>query len=83
MSLTAEREYKYIGTTFGAEDHDYDLVHELSRRLESLWRSDQSIANAEGKPALQAFWRDLKRQEQHNIERLKELIRCEIDEGCF
>jgi len=83
MSLTAEKEYKYIGTTAGAADHDYDLVHELSRRLESLWRSDQCIANADGKSELQAFWRDLKRQEQQNVARLKELIRCEIGANCF
>jgi hypothetical protein len=32
---------------------------------------------------LQAFWRDLKRQDQKTIERLKQLIREEIEKNCF
>lgn len=69
--------------TAGAKDHDYDLVHELTRRLESLWHCDQYIANANGKPELQKFWTDVKQQEQRNVARLKELIGGEIRGGCF
>ena len=64
-------------------DHDHDLVHELSKRLDALWRYDQRIANASGHTGLQTFWRDLKRQDQKNIERLKQLIREEIEKNCF
>jgi hypothetical protein len=83
MAITAEKEYRFIGATAGAKDHDYDLLHELTKRLESLWRSDQYIANAEQKPKVQEFWRDLKRQEQQNVKRLKELLCEEIKGGCF
>ena len=71
MTLAAEKELAHIGESRGCEDHDYDLIQELSRRLESLWRCDQYIANADGHPDLQGFWRDIKRQEQSTIKRLK------------
>jgi hypothetical protein len=83
MALAAEKELEHIGETSGCADHDHDLIHELSLRLDALWRYDQFIANADGKPALQNFWRDLKRQENDNIRRLKQLIAEEIQQGCF
>jgi len=83
MPLTAERELQHLGETTGCSDHDHDLVHELSRRLDTLWRIDQYIANAEGRGQLQDFWRTLKQQEQNNIGRLKHLITEEIQQGCF
>ena len=57
MSMTTEKEYEHIGETRGCADHDHDLVHELSRRLDSVWRYDQYIANADGRADLQEFWR--------------------------
>lgn len=83
MTLTAEREYQHIGESSGAKDHDFDLVSELHRRLEGLWRYDQYIANAEGKAEVQALWRDLKKQETQNVQRLKQLITAEVKDGCF
>ena len=83
MTLAAEKELAHIGESRGCEDHDYDLIQELSRRLESLWRCDQYIANADGHPDLQGFWRDIKRQEQSTIKRLKELVCSEVKKGCF
>lgn len=83
MSLAAEKELEHIGETSGIKDHDHDLVHDLSKRLDALWRYDQYIANAERKPALQKFWCDVKAQEQQNVDRLKELIRDEVGGNCF
>jgi hypothetical protein len=83
MPLCAEKELQHIGETRGCEDHDHDLVHELSKRLDALWRYDQYIANAEKKPELQEFRRTLKSQEQDNVGRLKQLIGGEIKRGCF
>lgn len=83
MSLAAEKELEHIGESFGCPDHDHDLVHDLSKRLDALWRYDQYIANAEGKSTLQEMWRDLKRQEIANIKRLKLLIADEISHNCF
>ena len=83
MTLAAEKELEHMGETCGCADHDHDLIHDLSRRLDSLWRYDQYIANAEGKPALQDLWREFKRQELANIRRLKQLVAEEIQENCF
>lgn len=78
MTITAEQEYRHIGETAGCADHEYDLVHEFSRRLASLWRIDQYIANAEGHTALEKFWSDLKVQESNNVKRLRDLLKSEF-----
>jgi hypothetical protein len=83
MALAAEKELEHIGETCGCADHDHDLVHDLSKRLDALWRYDQYIANADGKPELQKLWRDLKRQEIANIKHLKQKIAEEIQQNCF
>ena len=76
-------QWDHIGESQGCADHDHDLVHELSRRLDALWRYDQFIANAAGQPDLEDCWRDFKSQELENIARLKALIKTEIQRGCF
>jgi len=83
MTLAAEKEFKHIGETMGCADHDHDLVQDLSKRLDALWRYDQYIANADGKASIQSLWRKLKKQEQENIKELKGLIGEEIKAGCF
>lgn len=83
MTLVAEKEYAHMGETSGAADHDYDLVKELGRRLDAMWRYDQHLANSEGREALRSFWKELKAQEAKNIRRLKELISEEVKSGCF
>ena len=83
MKLAAESTMEHIGESRGCADHDHDLVHELSKRLDALWRYDQYIANAEGHSHVQDFWRETKDQEQRAIARLKELVREEIQQGCF
>ena len=83
MSLAAERELEHIGETAGCSDHDHDLIHELSRRLDSLWRYYQYIANAEWRDELRQFWKDAKALEEQAISRLKQLIAQEVRNGCF
>ena len=83
MKQTAEREYAHIGESHGAEDHDHDLIHELSKRLDAVWRFDQYIANADGKPEVQEFWRQLKQEEGRTVDRLKQLIAEEVKANCF
>jgi len=80
-------------TTIGEAEHfdelkpiklpDQDLVHELSRRLESLFRYAQCIANAEGDAKVQQTWHDLESQELANIRSLKQLIVDRIEKGEF
>jgi hypothetical protein len=83
MSLAAGRQMEHMGETCGCADHDHDLIHELSKRLDALWRYDQRIANAGGRADLQNFWRELKGQELDNVKRLKQLLSEEIREHCF
>jgi hypothetical protein len=83
MSLAAEHEMERLGATRGCENHDHDLIHELSRRLDSLWRYDQYIANADWRDSLKQFWEEMKAEDEKNINRLKELIREEIRAECF
>lgn len=83
MTLAAEKQLEHIGETSGCADHDHDMIHELSKRLDSLWRFDQYIANAEDREELRNFWRDMKQQERQNVDRLKQLIREEIQRDCF
>jgi hypothetical protein len=83
MTLASEESVEYLGETRGCADHDYDLVHELSKRLDALWRYDQRIANAVGHANLEDFCRELKRQDEDNVRRLKQLIAEEIQRGCF
>jgi hypothetical protein len=80
---TAPAHEAHFGETKAIADHDHDLVHELSKRIDGVWRYDQYIANAEDKPELVAMWREFKREDQKNAARLKELIRKEIEMGCF
>ena len=83
MSMVAEREMQEIGKTRGAENHDHDLIHELSRRLDALWRYDQYIVNAANDEQLQAFWHSLKEQEQRNVKQMKQLVAKHCAKNCF
>ena len=83
MTLVAEKELEHIGETRGINDHDHDVIHALSKRLDALWRYDQYIANAEEYPELQGFWQDLKRQDHDNVNRLKKIVADHVAKGCF
>jgi DNA-binding GntR family transcriptional regulator len=74
MFATTEVRYEYRGEGIGLAEYEHDLIRDLGRRLGCLWEYDRCIASACGRPELQDFWRDVKFQEQRNIERLKELI---------
>ena len=74
---------EHIGESAGAKNHDHDLVHDLSRRLDAVWRYDQYIANAEGIENVQAFWKKVQRQEHENVRELKALIAEHIQSDCF
>ncbi len=74
----SEEKWAHIGESQGCADHHHDLIHELSRTLDALWRYDQFIANADGRPALQACWRDFKKQETASIAQLKKIMKAEV-----
>jgi len=83
MSLVAERDLEHLGETRGMDNHDHDVIHGLSKRLDALWRYDQYIANADGYPELEKLWRDIKRQDQENVNRLKKILGEHAAKGCF
>ncbi|KAI9129306.1 hypothetical protein [Acaryochloris sp. CCMEE 5410] len=84
MSLeTYQKEVQHLGESKGVKDHDHDLVHDLSRRLDALWRYDQYIANAEEHESVKSFWIKVKQQEQENIAELKKLLSEHIKVGDF
>lgn len=66
--------YANIREGRGVTDQVDNLIHDLSRRLDCLGRYDQYIANADGQPDVQTFWRRAKAQDQMNIEQLKLLV---------
>jgi hypothetical protein len=83
MTMAAEKQHEKIGETRCLEDHDYDLIQELARRLKFVWHCDQYIANAEKNAKLQNLWRDLKRQEQESVKRLRQQVAEEVKKDCF
>lgn len=80
---TYQKEVEHLGETQGMKDHDHDMVHDLSRRLDMLWRYDQYMANAQGHDELQAFWKEARRKERENIGELKTLITRHVRDDCF
>jgi len=72
-----------MGESRGVKDHDHDMIHDLSRRLDALWRYDQYIDNAQGYKSVQAFWEKVKQQEKDNVKELKKLLSEHIKLGDF
>lgn len=67
---------KHIGETKAVSNHIHDLVHDLSNRIDAVWRYDQYEANSNGeeKEEERQLWSDLKEQELKTVERLKKLL---------
>lgn len=83
MNHSVEKQLEHIGETRGIADHDHDMIHELSKRLDAVWRFDQYIANASEYEELKDFWSKLKEQEVENVEQLKQLIARHAANHCF
>src|SRR5437764_8080704 len=58
--------------------HIVTLIRERQRRLAAISRYERCIAQAAGHLTLQGFWRNLKRQDMEDAQRLKEWIDREI-----
>jgi len=61
--------------------HIVALIRERRRRLEAIPRYDRYIAQASGHLTLQGFWRDLKRQDVEDAQRLKNRLDRELADG--
>jgi len=71
------------GTAKLVRDHDHDMVHDLSKRLDAVWRYDQYIENADKFPELQRFWEESMQMKIQTIERLNKLIRQHVRKDNF
>lgn len=85
MTTANQQAEQHIGETKGLPNYTHDLIHDLSNRLDALWRYDQCIANADkaGVADGKKLWEDFKTQEMKNVDRLKELIRQQMNDGSF
>ena len=83
MTQASTQQYKHVGETRPIADHDHDLVHALSNRLDAVWRYDQYIANADGKPDLQDLWRKIKQRDEETVKELRERVAKEVRDDCF
>ena len=63
------------------QPHVVTLIRERRRRLAAIPRYDRYIAQAAGHLTLQGFWRDLKRQDVEDAQRLKNRLDREIAEN--
>ena len=61
--------------------HIVTLIRERRRRLATIPRYDRYIAQAAGHLTLQGFWRNLKRQDVEDAQRLKNWLDREIADG--
>jgi len=58
------------------KDWNHDLVHQLSEDLDSLWRYDAYLKNAQGCAHCTALWKRCRKVDQEKAELLrKEIIR--------
>lgn len=83
MNIASEQEIQHIGETQGSPNHDHDMLQELNRRLDSIWRYDQYIANAEADEGLQDLWRRCKEQDLQMVKDLKDKVAEHVSKGCF
>jgi hypothetical protein len=83
MPLAAEEYLEHIGETKAIANHDRDMIHELSKRIDTVWHLDQYIANADKDKELKQFWTDLKAEEQENVKRLKKIVARHVEKNCF
>jgi hypothetical protein len=61
--------------------HVIALIRERQRRLAAVPRYDRYIDQAAGHLTLQGFWRNLKRQDAEDAQRLKNWLDREIADG--
>lgn len=62
---------------------DHDLIHQLSEKLDSIWRYDTYLKNAKGCPRCENLWQTLKTKDLEMADMLREEIKQHIGEGKF
>ena len=82
MATANQQAEQHIGESKGVSNHLHDLIHDLSNRLDAIWRYDQYMANAKagGNKEEGKLWGDLKKSEMKIVERLKSLLHKSLGE---
>ncbi|MBI2635105.1 MAG: hypothetical protein HYW79_00995 [Parcubacteria group bacterium] len=65
------------------KDHNHDLIHHLSETIDSIWRYDEYIKNAQGCEHCTNLWAKLKETDQEAEKMLLEEIKRHSDEKRF
>jgi hypothetical protein len=78
MTLSSRSPKEYLGKPHAIPAEILDLVRERNRRLVTMPPYDRFIANAAGNLPLQALWRDLRRQDEEELERLAYYLKTEL-----
>jgi hypothetical protein len=78
MPVATERQTEQHGETCQPACCVHDLVQVFNGQLNNTWRYDQYIANAEGKPDLQNFWRNQKKHDQQACDQIRQLLLKEL-----
>ena len=78
---------KHIGETKAIPNYVHDLLHDLSNRVDAIWRYDQYIANSKngGSEEETKLWNELKTSEMTTVDRLKTIYTppfCMIARHC-
>ena len=83
MATANQQAEQHIGETKGVPNYLHDLVHDLSSRLDAIWRYDQYVANAKagGNKEQIKLWSDLKKSDMKIVERLKALLHSSLGES--
>jgi hypothetical protein len=82
MSTIANSKVSLRGDADVLPPHILALIRERRRRLAAIPRYDRYVAQAAGHLILQGFWRNLKRQDVDDAQRLKNWLDREIaDDG--
>ncbi len=76
MATPNQQSEQHIGETKAVPNNVHDLVHDLSNRIDALWRYDQYMANAEaaGNKEEKKLWSDLRKAEIKTTDKLKSLL---------
>jgi len=66
------------------KNHNFDLVHALSKKNSALWRyAEHYKKNSSGCEHCEALWKKLEEDDSEHVRMLTEEIRRHMDEGKF
>lgn len=64
-------------------NNTHDLIHQLSEKLDSLWRYKEYIKNAEECAECKKLWEECLKRDTEMVEMIKEEIKRHVDSGKF